>query len=359
MAAPMNPHGPYASSLTLRPSVQDQDTLITFTYRIPPNYNPCNLPLAIELPTGPIYPTQVTSNQPSSSEHGYDALDNASCTALFGSVSQESPTPTPFTPPFTPPFASYDIDFNDIDFNDMTWADQDVLLGGEFGDSYPQLLVESETASPQSHDMTIPELHNTDAISSPLIPSDLGHDFSVPDWLASLDIRTPSTLPVHTESLPWDSFIMDGPANFFNDAYTIDPLNAVPLSPTIDSPTTTSVQTTASSPVATKFPGLSSAQYPCAEPGCLRTFSSAGHLKKHRRIHNAAFQCPLCGKAHIDNRARNRHLWTKHREYASQYEVKSEKTKCPHCLYEGRNDNVIRHITMKHSDRKKGQAGGR
>jgi hypothetical protein len=56
--------------------------------------------------------------------------------------------------------------------------------------------------------------------------------------------------------------------------------------------------------------------------------------------------CPLpaCGKGHLDNRALARHLWAKHREYAAQTGARSERVRCTFCDYEGRQDNVVRHM---------------
>jgi len=88
------------------------------------------------------------------------------------------------------------------------------------------------------------------------------------------------------------------------------------------------------------------ASIPC--PSCNLTFSSTAALRKHtRRAHRPpSFPCPLphCGKGHLDARALARHLWAKHREYAEQAGTPSERVKCKFCEYEGRRDNVSRHM---------------
>jgi hypothetical protein len=107
----------------------------------------------------------------------------------------------------------------------------------------------------------------------------------------------------------------------------------------------------------------------CAEASCTKVFSRRSDLKlasavpqflsqrvksnvattcrKHERnAHKQPFRCHLtgCGKGHADQRALHRHIWTRHREYAELHNIPSERAKCPHCDYEGRGDNLKRHM---------------
>lgn len=68
--------------------------------------------------------------------------------------------------------------------------------------------------------------------------------------------------------------------------------------------------------------------------------------RKHERKHRQPFRCPVaqCGKGHLDKRALSRHLWAKHPDVAQQTNARSERVKCPSCEYEGRQDNVARHM---------------
>ncbi|KAK4237000.1 zinc finger protein zas1 [Achaetomium macrosporum] len=89
----------------------------------------------------------------------------------------------------------------------------------------------------------------------------------------------------------------------------------------------------------------------CLEASCTKVFSRRSELKKHERsTHRLPFRChlPGCGKAHADQRALHRHFWTRHREYAELHHIPSERAKCPHCEYEGRGDNLKRHM-KKHA----------
>ncbi|KAL2022221.1 hypothetical protein VTK56DRAFT_5831 [Thermocarpiscus australiensis] len=89
---------------------------------------------------------------------------------------------------------------------------------------------------------------------------------------------------------------------------------------------------------------------PCPDPSCSKIFDKLPSLRKHERKHRQPFRCALCGKGHLDNRALARHLWAKHPEYARQSNVRSEKVKCPRCEYQGRRDNVVRHMKRHAKD---------
>lgn len=80
-------------------------------------------------------------------------------------------------------------------------------------------------------------------------------------------------------------------------------------------------------PVLTKFPPFST------------------HQRKHKQ---QRFRCDICGKPHSDRRALDRHLWSRHKDYAMRTGAKSEAIKCRVCVYESRADNVRRHEKTKH-----------
>ncbi|KAK0660463.1 hypothetical protein QBC41DRAFT_236581 [Cercophora samala] len=82
----------------------------------------------------------------------------------------------------------------------------------------------------------------------------------------------------------------------------------------------------------------------CSESNCSKTFDKVSDLKRHERKHRQPFRCELCGKGHLDKRALGRHLWAKHPEYAQQHNTRSERIRCTECDYEGRADNVARHM---------------
>ncbi|KAL1841525.1 hypothetical protein VTJ49DRAFT_6954 [Mycothermus thermophilus] len=84
----------------------------------------------------------------------------------------------------------------------------------------------------------------------------------------------------------------------------------------------------------------------CPEPTCHRTFPTRQDLRKHERTHRPSAPCPVCPKRQLDNRALARHLWAQHPEEAKRLGVPSETARCPWpgCKYEGRRDNVKRHM---------------
>jgi len=88
----------------------------------------------------------------------------------------------------------------------------------------------------------------------------------------------------------------------------------------------------------------------CTDPGCYATFSNMAELKRHSRKHRQKqnFCCPLCQKSHLDKRALDRHLWSRHKSYAMKVGAKSEKDKCSYCDYVSRADNVRRHERSQH-----------
>lgn len=86
----------------------------------------------------------------------------------------------------------------------------------------------------------------------------------------------------------------------------------------------------------------------CSDPLCFETFTKTGDLKKHERKHKQPFRCGLCDKGHLDKRALDRHLWSRHKEYAKRTGAKSERMRCRKCDYQSRADNVRRHERSQH-----------
>ena len=129
----------------------------------------------------------------------------------------------------------------------------------------------------------------------------------------------------------------------------------------LDSPTTAASGTPCSTPPSPQT-------FLCSDPTCFEFFTRPADLKyddppsssksqvltkppsrRHERKHRQNFRCELCGKAHTDRRALNRHLESKHEEYAIQQGIKSEKVRCRMCDYVSRADNVRRHERSQHA----------
>lgn len=131
----------------------------------------------------------------------------------------------------------------------------------------------------------------------------------------------------------------------FTDAFTRDAWQSVEqhISDTssLDSPTTAASGTPCSTPSSPET-------FLCSDPTCFEFFTRPADLKRHERKHRQNFRCELCGKAHTDRRALNRHLESKHEEYAIQQGIKSEKVRCRMCDYVSRADNVRRHERSQH-----------
>lgn len=72
-------------------------------------------------------------------------------------------------------------------------------------------------------------------------------------------------------------------------------------------------------------------------------------VKHQARKRHQRFGCRVCGKAHADRRALNRHLESQHAEFAKQHGIKSEKIQCRVCDYVSRADNVRRHEKSQHA----------
>lgn len=123
---------------------------------------------------------------------------------------------------------------------------------------------------------------------------------------------------------------------------------AIPLAPLLPAtPTsTTTSPSSATSPAAATATPKPTHHIACPEATCPKTFPTKSDLRRHERKHRTPVCCPLpaCGKGHLDNRALARHLWAKHPEYAAQTGARSERVRCTFCDYEGRQDNVVRHM---------------
>ncbi|KAL2265066.1 hypothetical protein VTJ83DRAFT_7576 [Remersonia thermophila] len=98
----------------------------------------------------------------------------------------------------------------------------------------------------------------------------------------------------------------------------------------------------------------------CPHPACQRTFATRQDLRRHERTHRLSVACPVCPKRQLDNRALARHLWAQHPEKARRLGVPSEVAKCPlpGCKYEGRRDNVKRHMKTHASGPSSGAGRG-
>jgi hypothetical protein len=84
------------------------------------------------------------------------------------------------------------------------------------------------------------------------------------------------------------------------------------------------------------------------------------HTNRNKEGNDKSGKCPLCPKIISAVRDINRHLWSRHPQYAVQIGVKSETRDCPFrgCRYRGRRDNVNRHYKTKHGGCIKWTRGG-
>jgi len=231
----------------------------------------------------------------------------------------------------------------------------------------------------------IPELSNSTEsfIPSPYKPSPqaaLDSSFTLDD-LANDPLLFPSPL-----NIPFDGDLdlslglsieedMGGPApdraltesNCF-DQFVDWNLNTSSTSPSTTafdsfSPSTTSSQTLAipSLPTPTflsstlPFPPLQSVSPPPARPAaptpyrcstCSKVYFKRCELTKHKRKHIKPHRCQICDFGSAELRGLQRHMWTSHREVAEQNGIPKQIAKCSHpgCSYEGRLDNLMRHM---------------
>ena len=211
----------------------------------------------------------------------------------------------PYYPPSSPAFiASLDqIDFNDLDINffSLPTITPDMQLPAD-----PTGLIPAW--EPPSNPPPVP----------PLVDGDAYFDIVTGTWVSTQLI--PSPLPEISPLDPWHSSIPSPPSFGHNSSQDTSPCS----SPHTPSP------------------------HECPKPGCSASFDSPTDLMRHRRAHNKRFACRLCNKAHADQRALNRHLWTRHKEVAAATGAKSEKAQCRVCGKLGRADNMRRHERTQH-----------
>ncbi|KAL6690818.1 hypothetical protein J3F84DRAFT_176610 [Trichoderma pleuroticola] len=90
-----------------------------------------------------------------------------------------------------------------------------------------------------------------------------------------------------------------------------------------------------------------------------------GNFKKHLNTHNKQVPCEaeplgmkLCYELFADNKARNRHYWVHHKEYAKKNNIPKEKCFCMPCQTSFvRRDFLRRHIVKRHSKKVEGKEG--
>ncbi|KAH8130407.1 hypothetical protein LI328DRAFT_162208 [Trichoderma asperelloides] len=102
----------------------------------------------------------------------------------------------------------------------------------------------------------------------------------------------------------------------------------------------------------------------CNREGCNMVFPRPSDLTKHiQQKHDRHIPCKAnqddsieCEKYFGDNKAMERHVWAKHREFAENPAngIRKQEGECPHCLrIISRRDNLNRHIKEKHLDTKR------
>lgn len=112
-------------------------------------------------------------------------------------------------------------------------------------------------------------------------------------------------------------------------------------------PTPRSSSTSPSASQRSPTPGTASQPNTCAQ--CGASFSRARQLQLHTNKHTRPFTC-LCGKAHARKKDLDRHMWAHHEADARRLKIPPVRAVCPFpgCGFDGRQDNVQRHIRTKH-----------
>lgn len=176
----------------------------------------------------------------------------------------------------------------------------------------------------------------------------LNATFGSPDPITSLEVNPVDLLSnlevdIDFSDLGLDNFIYTSPV----DPLTPDSFIPPAATPALDSPSASSVPPQPPSP-----PSPPAQSFACSESLCTKTFDKLADLRRHERKHRQPFRCDICKKGHLDKRALSRHLWAQHPEHAQKTNTRSERTKCTECDYEGRADNVARHM-KRHSKSKR------
>ncbi|KAK0701430.1 hypothetical protein B0T21DRAFT_432417 [Apiosordaria backusii] len=181
--------------------------------------------------------------------------------------------------------------------------------------------------------------------------SDLFSDVSLPQQdFISTDLLNPyvdgTLFPAIDLTLNIDTFVPEVATPFTPFGVALSPASSVHESPAFSysPPIFESSLPATSSASPDALPPSAPQLHSCSESTCSKTFDKMSDLKRHERKHRQPFRCELCGKGHLDKRALGRHLWAKHPEYAQQHNTRSERIKCTECDYEGRADNVARHM---------------
>jgi len=128
------------------------------------------------------------------------------------------------------------------------------------------------------------------------------------------------------------------------------------LPPTLASQSYPTPGSSASPPASQPVPGpgVGSGAGPkrndCAH--CGASFPTARKLHLHTDKHTLPFVCvvPSCGKAHARKKDLQRHMWSHHEAEARRLGIPPVRVLCPSrgCSFQGRKDNVKRHVETKH-----------
>lgn len=288
-------------------------------------------------------------------------------------------SPTSTSPLNSTPFSGSPVDqlFDDFDI-DAAFQDANPLLANDslFGLADHSLLSlgdENFSSAPLTDQNVVDaELFNAFVDFSGV---DLGLDFGLGAAPAVIGALTPSTAAAGSPTSSTQGLEGFGDLALYssiplaatpdltqhssilpNTATDSTPYSSVPITVTPDSagyspiPIGTSPGSSISSPPSTS----PSAQgvFPCSHSYCNHVFDRSADLRRHERKHRRNFACDLCGKGHIDQRGLGRHMWAQHKTEAKKRNTRSEMIKCTECDYEGRSDNVARHIKTKHGPKK-------
>ncbi|KAL2134938.1 hypothetical protein VTI74DRAFT_10345 [Chaetomium olivicolor] len=289
---------------------------------------PKNTHMPPTFPAPPLQSPMYASLQPTAPTLPWISSPVASMSRSFSAQSsQASPAAIPWAPsPVTPTYSLFRNDFSSV----LGGSPVESLLGDfEFDPALQDCLGNAG----QSWGLLVSgEANSMDLLTN--------------DWFSGLD----PSIPAQGITLPTPS--TTSPANSVYDGLDLINNSSSPLTPA----TPALVPSTGTTPETTTSPSQAPIQLlHCSLPSCTKTFTARAALRKHERTHRPSFPCPIagCGKGHQDKRALNRHLCAKHPEYAQQVGTPSERSQCPYCEYQGRGDNVVRHM-KRHAKKGKG-----